>query len=178
MLWNYIAEEARDLKKSNSRGVIRCLVLLTLGIIHLTASAQSQQWVWLEGTPALSCSGVYGCGEPGVYGTQGVGAVSNVPGSREGAATWIDTSGNLWLFGGIGYDANDSAGLLNDLWQFNPTTQLWTWMGGSSTLPCELPCGQAGVYGTRGQAAAGNLPGARNYAASWTPAPLHRIPPA
>jgi hypothetical protein len=41
-------------------------------------------------------------GQPGVYGTLGTPAAGNVPGGREGAASWIDESGNFWLFGGCG----------------------------------------------------------------------------
>jgi hypothetical protein len=45
---------------------------------------------------------------------------------------------------------------------FNPSTGLWTWKDGSSTGS------QAGVYGTMGMPAAGNTPGARASASSWT----------
>ena len=50
-------------------------------------------------------------GQPGVYGTQGVPSAANVPGGRYGSVSWIDSSGNLWLFGGAGRN-----GPLNDLW--------------------------------------------------------------
>ena len=36
----------------------------------------------------------------GVYGTEGVPAAGNIPGSRTGASAWTDTSGNFWLLGG------------------------------------------------------------------------------
>ena len=35
-----------------------------------------------------------------VYGTKGVPAAGNVPGARDYAVAWADSSGNLWLFGG------------------------------------------------------------------------------
>ena len=35
---------------------------------------------------------------------------SNVPGARDSSATWIDSSGNLWLFGGNGYDSYGNQG--------------------------------------------------------------------
>ena len=41
----------------------------------------------------------------GIYGTQGTASASNVPGARYAASSWIDSSGNLWLFGGVGYDS-------------------------------------------------------------------------
>ena len=62
------------------------------------------------------------CGQAGVYGTLGTPAAGNIPGGRDGAATWTDSSGNLWLFGGFGFDANGTMGYLNDLWEFNPST--------------------------------------------------------
>jgi len=34
--------------------------------------------------------------------------------------TWIDASGNLWVFGGYGRDAAGTVNLLNDLWPFRP----------------------------------------------------------
>jgi len=37
---------------------------------------------------------------PGIYGTLGSPASGNMPGARKNAATWTDSSGNFWLFGG------------------------------------------------------------------------------
>ena len=59
---------------------------------------------------------------PVLYGTQGTASVGNVPGGRNSSSSWIDSSGNLWLFGGIGYDSTGTVGYLNDLWQYNPST--------------------------------------------------------
>ena len=39
---------------------------------------------------------------------------------RNKLAGWVDSSGNLWLFGGLGFDSNGSPGYLNDLWEFQP----------------------------------------------------------
>ena len=122
-------------------------------------------WTWVSGSSLLNC-GSNGCSQPGVYGTLGIAAAGNVPGGRQQASTWIDSSGNLWLFGGNGTDSNGNSGDLNDLWKFNPSTNLWTWMGGSNTIGSNG--GQGGVYGTLGTPAAGNIPGARVVAESWT----------
>ena len=94
-----------------------------------------------------------------MYGTLGQPAAGTTPG-REGASTWTDSSGNFWLFGGGGYDSNGNVGYLNDLWELNPSTREWTWMGGSSTIRIRHS-GQPGVYGTLGTPAAGNVPGGR-----------------
>ena len=44
---------------------------------------------------------------------------------------------------------------LNDLWQYNVTSNQWTWIGGSDTVD------SVGMYGSRGVAASTNWPGAR-----------------
>jgi len=130
----------------------------------------TNEWAWMDGSSTPAYSG----GLPGVYGILGTPAVGNIPGSRDFASSWTDGSGNLWLFGGDGYDANGIFGPLNDLWQFDPSTNKWTWVSGSSTLNSvncvngfEI-CGHAGVYGTLGTPAAGNTPGSRWSSASWT----------
>jgi hypothetical protein len=105
-------------------------------------------------------------GLSGVYGTLGTPAAVNIPGSRRDAVSWTDNSGHLWLFGGDGDDAGNSQGYLNDVWEFDPSSVEWTWMGGSNTNGPNL--GQPGVYGTLGTPAAGNIPGGRFGAAGWT----------
>ena len=116
-------------------------------------------------------SSSFGSSAHGTYGVLGQPATGNIPGSRWSAATWTDANGNLWLFGGQGYDASDPEGILNDLWEFNPSTNQWAWMGGSSTLNCaDVPqkyCHQPGVYGTMGDPAAANIPGSRMLSFSW-----------
>jgi N-acetylneuraminic acid mutarotase len=121
----------------------------------------------MGGSSTVGSSG----GQSGVYGTLGTAASANVPGSRFSAVTWVDASGNLWLFSGYGYDSNGAFGYLNDLWKFDPklgTNGEWTWMGGSSTVGNNG--GQSGVYGTLGTPAAANIPGGREFAVSWTDA--------
>jgi hypothetical protein len=64
---------------------------------------------------------------PGVLSQLDTPSATNTPGGRDGFATWTDSSGNLWLFGGGGFDANGNSGYLNDLWEFTPATMEWTW---------------------------------------------------
>lgn len=118
----------------------------------------SSEWAWMGGdsnfgTTSSSLHGTYG--DPGKF------ADGNIPGPRWGTATWTDNNGNLWLFGGEGDAAIVTEGFLNDLWEFNPSTHQWAWMGGSSTVE------QPGVYGTLGVPAAGNIPGSRMYPFDW-----------
>ena len=118
-------------------------------------SIAAGKWTWVNGSKELNVTSRFS--------PQGVGAAWNAPGARAGSATWIDAGGNLWLLGGRGY-GNLDFGLLSDLWKWNTITGQWIWMAG--------PTGhdQPGTYGTRGVAAPGNRPGAREGAVSWTAA--------
>lgn len=124
----------------------------------------TSQWSWMSGSSTVPASGK---GAPGVYGTLQVPAQGNTPGGRDDAISWIDNQGNLWLFGGIGFDGAGVQGYLNDLWMFNSSKSQWVWMGGSETVPGAEE-GQAGVYGTLGSPGAENKPGGRAGAVSWT----------
>jgi N-acetylneuraminic acid mutarotase len=110
-------------------------------------------WTWVSGGAAGNAGGVYG--------TLGTAAAGNVPGARYSASSWIDSSGDLWLFGGYGYNATTALGALNDLWRYSPSSGQWTWISGASGDDA------SGVYGTLGTAAATNMPGARQAANSW-----------
>ncbi len=131
-------------------------------------SPSAGEWAWVGGDPNFGINGRVA----GTYGTLGTPAAGNFPGTRWQDANWVDASGNLWLFGGQGYDSTGSfEGVLNDLWEYNITTGEWAWMGGSSTFNCDdVPqkyCNQPGVYGTRGQPSSANIPGSRYLASSW-----------
>ena len=106
---------------------------------------------------------------PAPYGTVGVPSTANAPGARTNAVSWIDSGGNLWLFGGQGYDSTGTGGYLNDLWEFNPTSKTWTWVSGSSTLElfADGLRGEPGVYGTQGIPNGANVPCGRLSANSW-----------
>lgn len=117
-------------------------------------------WIWLRGSSELWPTGEYG--------EIGIESPGNTPGGRLGSSLWSDSAGQLWLFGGQGFDNWGSpdgwspSGYLNDLWRYNPATNNWTWMKGSDTA------NQGGIYGTQGAEGPANTPGARNYATSWT----------
>jgi Chitobiase/beta-hexosaminidase C-terminal domain/Galactose oxidase, central domain len=125
----------------------------------------TKEWAWIGGASALPVGNSGSQTTPGVYGTLGAYAAGNVPTGRTSAARWTDSSGDLWLFGGDADDQTCGNVHLNDLWEFNTSLQQWRWMGGSVESPCNAP---AGVYGTLGTPAPGNIPGARYSAVSWT----------
>lgn len=115
----------------------------------------SNQWAWMGGPGASQPSA------PAVYGTQGVADLANIPGARQEPTSWTGAGGNLWLFGGDGYDSAGAPGYLNDLWKYNPTSGQWTWMGGANTV------GAAGVYGSQGVSDPANIPAARAASVAW-----------
>ena len=149
-------------------------------------STSTKEWSWISGSSSPSSqvvcqsdrnSGLLNdCGYPGTYGTLGSSAAANLPGSRKGASAWIDSQGNLWMFGGEGFDAVGSINPMNDLWEFTPSNSQWTWKGGTNTVAlCTADWNDTcsgyflpGAYGTQGVPAAGNIPGYTSEAASWT----------
>ena len=111
-------------------------------------------WTWVGGSNTAA--------NAGSYGTLGVAAASNLPPARTSPISWMDSAGVFWLFGGAQLNSTGSyLAVFNDLWSYNPTTGLWTWVGGSSTPNV------AGVYGTQRVAATSNAPGARLGGSVW-----------
>lgn len=126
------------------------------GLAHLSDlwryDVVSNQWTWVNGDSATE--------QYSVYGTKGVSAPSNKPGIRTSPSNWVDTSGKLWMFGGLG-NTTSATGYLNDLWRYDPSINEWVWMSGHNSA------NQRGTYGTRGVASAANRPGARYRAITW-----------
>ena len=153
-----------------SNSVLRALaVVLIAGMsTGVMAHSQENEWTWVGGSSTLGshCFDQVFCGHAGVYGRIGTPAKDNLPGSRTDAASWTDGNGNLWLFGGDGYDASGYLGNLNDVWEFNPSTGEWAWMGGSDNLGADL-ASAPGVYGSLGTPSAENIPGGRWESTTW-----------
>jgi N-acetylneuraminic acid mutarotase len=121
-------------------------------LVVVVVREQSPGWAWMNGEQATNLNGVYG--------TQGVGAAENRPGARS-----LSASGSkgkvMYVFGGLGRGEIGAQGLLNDLWRFDASTNQWAWVGGGKGLNA------AGVYGSLGVTAAGNVPGGRSGAVLW-----------
>jgi len=81
------------------------------------------------------------------------------PGERDGAVSWTDASGNLWLFSGQTNQGPDYTD--NEMWKFNPVSAEWTQVNSASG------CSPAN-YGTIGVADGANLPGCLANAMTWT----------
>jgi hypothetical protein len=133
----------------------------------------TKQWTWVSGSKGATNT-------PGNFGTQGIAAATNVPGARWLSAAWSDVHGNLWLFGGQGYDSTGN-GSLGDLWTYTLDTTTdpgnpaklalnqWTWIKGPNAVS------QPGIYGKPADPAVWphvtNNPGTRWAPSYWTTTP-------
>jgi len=122
----------------------------------------TKQWTWIGPSNSNLAN------QNGSYGTLGTGSGTTAPGGRQHGVLWADASGNIWLFGGFGFDSagtgSPEGAVLNDLWKFNTTTKQWVWVSGGGATGI---ANQAGTYGTQTTAAAGNIPGSRWGAVGW-----------
>jgi N-acetylneuraminic acid mutarotase len=110
------------------------------------------EWTWVGGSDKGD--------RLGDYGTKGTPDADNMPGSRFGSVAWTDGTGDLWLFGGYGYDAQ-YLNYLNDLWRYDPDTAEWTWISGSRKSA------RSGKYGAQGLTSANSVPGSRYESVAW-----------
>ncbi len=94
-----------------------------------------------------------------VYGEKGVADPNNTPGTRSNSSSWLDSDGNLWVLGGLGYGIDGYGGSLNDLWKYDGTN--WTWINGGQVRL------QPGIYGEKGVADPDNVPGSRANSVTW-----------
>ncbi len=122
-------------------------------VILVSDFCLSQNWVWKHITDSVATKGYFG--------TKGIGTAITRPGTRNIGVTWTDSLGNFWLFGGTGYASTSTSGELGDMWKYDPTTDVWTWMSGPNVR------NQYGGYGIKGVASALNFPGTRHGSIVW-----------
>jgi hypothetical protein len=117
------------------------LPLLTLG----QNWALLGDWRWFNGSSSIGQAASF----PASSGTPG-----GFPGARGQHAMAIDTTLNkIYLSGG---NINSAGDKMNDLWEYDIATGIWTWLGGDNTPNI------IGVYGVAGQFASTNKPGSRD----------------
>lgn len=82
-----------------------------------STAGQPGTWAWIKGSNTGAANGVYG-DEIRPYKTYEIWT----PGGRSNATHWVDGNGQLWLFGGAGYDSTSTTGngYLNDMWRYLP----------------------------------------------------------
>jgi gliding motility-associated-like protein len=135
-------------KNSNRKGILFALILFCPFFSHAQGT-----WVWTHGANTAN--------SPGNYGTQNVTAPTNDPPGMFEPYDFTDLQGNFWVFGGY---KSTLFQCYNDLWKFNPLTNMWTWVNGSGTV------NTTGNYGTQGVASPTNQPGGRFHGFSWVDA--------
>jgi len=126
------------------------VIFYSLFVFHYSFSQTPGQWVWIKGDSLPNSMGNYGA--------QGVPSPTNEPPSMYEGNQFTDTSGHFWLLGGSWGSNNYFA----DLWEYDPATNIWTWMKGPGTVS------YPGSFGTKGIPALSNNPPYANFgAASW-----------
>jgi hypothetical protein len=163
--------------------------VVTAAITSIVIDCGHDDWTWIDGTktagvdvPSAPAYGSF----PTTVPTSTPNPLTNTPGARYGAAGWTDKFGNLFLFGGSGFELSGNptpdtlTSVLNDMWVcvgFGDGCQ-WQLIGGydpTTTGPGTPPPtvggaiitaaqheGLGGVYGNPG------LPPSRLGAATWT----------
>ena len=114
----------------------------------------TNEWVWM--------TGVNGVNRSAVYSGMGTFHPLNTPGGRQDAIHWYGKDGSLWMMGGYGHAFGSNFGRLNDLWKYDPATNLWAWFGGTTAA------NQVGTYGTQTVPSVSNVPGTRESPVGWT----------
>jgi hypothetical protein len=129
----------------------RIIFSLLVSFYYHSLFSQGGEWTWVKGSN--------NAGSNGNYGIKGVPAASNVPPALYGATPWTDLDGNFWIIGG--YD--NASATHNALWKYDVSTNMWTWLKGSSS-----PNATA-AFGTQGIPDPNNTPGAVGLGSlSWT----------
>src|ERR1700733_8883608 len=122
-----------------------------LALLPYLGFSQAGTWVWMKGSNSDNGAANYG--------NMRVANAANTPPALYEAVSWIDLQGNFWIFGGTDDNLQES----DDMWEYNPVNNEWTWVRGSA--------GGAGlgVYGVQGVPSPLNEPGGRAWGVlSWT----------
>ena len=102
----------------NYKGVV------TASVTNIVIDCGHNDWTWINGknTAGILTAPQYGS-FPTAPPTTIPNPYTNTPGARHGGAGWTDNNGNLWLFGGFGWELSGKSqpdtlfGDLNDLWE-------------------------------------------------------------
>src|SRR2546427_169364 len=102
-----------DSSGTNGNGALNDLWVYTPN----STVGQPGTWTWIKGSNTGAANGIYG-DEVRPYKTYEIWT----PGGRSNATHWVDGNGQLWLFGGAGYDSTSTTGngYLNDMWRYLP----------------------------------------------------------
>ncbi|MES2680872.1 MAG: kelch repeat-containing protein [Bacteroidota bacterium] len=128
---------------------LKALALIYIFNLVFRNQLYSQDFTWMKGTTVQ-----WGL----TTGTVGAASPTNEIGYRTNPATWRDSAGDLWVYGGYGYYWS-----ISDLWKYSVSNNTWAWVWNH---PGTFPLDQA--YGTLGTPSPSNSPGSRSGSASWS----------
>ncbi|MGB7283125.1 MAG: kelch repeat-containing protein [Candidatus Acidiferrum sp.] len=160
--------------------------VVTENITNIVVDCAHDDWTWIDGTDIAGTitQPQYGSFVSSVP-TTIPNPYTNTPGARYAAAGWTDNAGNMWLFGGEGWELSGSSqpatldAPMNDLWVcplvsdqcqwqlvggYDPTVVGTTTVGGEVIANAENE-NQLGFYSSVGTA---GTPGGRYGSATWT----------
>jgi len=102
-----------DSTGTNGNGALNDLWVYTPN----STAGQAGTWTWIKGSNTGAANGLYGS-----LTRPYLTFVNWTPGGRSNATHWVDGNGQLWLFGGAGYDSTSTSGngYLNDMWRYLP----------------------------------------------------------
>jgi hypothetical protein len=114
---SYPSTQAEGCTLWNYKGVA------TASITNILVDCGHDDWTFINGSNKSGVDGtpLYGSFPPSAP-PNPPNPYTNTPGGRDSGAAWTDSSGNLWLFGGLGFELSGSttpdtlSGFLNDLW--------------------------------------------------------------
>ncbi len=129
--------------------VFSCLIILLANQID----GQVGQWTWMKGDSVAR--------KKGIYGVRNIASDSSKPASRSECMGWMQNN-QFWLFGGWSRDNSGNQIHFNDLWRYDFTANVWTWIKGDSVSNIR------GTYGVLGVEADSNKPGCRLDAMTWS----------
>lgn len=157
-LWNY-------------KGVV------TANVTSIIVDCAHDDWTWIDGTKT---AGTIAAPQYGAFPTTAPTTIpnpfTNTPGARYGAAGWTDKGGNLWLFGGDGWELTGNSqpdtlnAPMNDLWvcfMIGGDYCQWQLVGGYNTTSGAAIIANAQHEGQAGQYTTPGVPGGRLGAATW-----------
>lgn len=118
----------------------------------------TNQWTWINGTNLPNDLGhITSICTPSKL---------DYPSRRfENTACWTDVCGNFWMYGGGDDISNNSTDVFNDLWVYNPKSDIWTTIKGNPNF--QLNMHEVPVYGTIQIPDPANRPGSRAGSCSW-----------
>ena len=88
--------------------------------------AINNKWSLVKGLPLINLSAIYG--------TIKIPSDNAKPGGVKNGVLIENNNGNLYLFGGYGYDDSLRLGYLNILWKYNKSTNQWSFEKGFTKL--------------------------------------------